>query len=132
MLAQSPYRSKMNAAARFLDELSLRAPSLKNLISTNLGNPLASGRPLDLRDAAPSESATEDAEPGHAAALPLGSRVEVDPWSNRIRLARTKPLSGTLPREPLAFQVSPFRIELTRAAQPKPGVSPPASALVKE
>ena len=131
MLAQSPYRSKMNAAARFLDELSLRAPSLKNLISTNLGNPLAEGR-LDRRDAAPSESATEDAEPGHAAALPLGSRVEVDPWSNRIRLARTKPLSGTLPREPLAFQVSPFRIELTRAAQPKPGDSPPASALVKE
>jgi hypothetical protein len=115
----------MNITVRFLDELSLRAPALKNLISANLGNPLADGGRFKAPGLERGEAVKAEGEPEGAAALPLGSRVEVDPWSNRIRLAKTKPVSGTLPREPLAFQVSPFRIELTRTAPTKPGNSAP-------
>lgn len=132
MLTRSPYGSKLNVTRRFMGELSLRAPTLKNLISANLGNSLAADGRLQAPDIARGESAEGEGEPANAAALPLGSRVEVDPWSNRIRLAKTKPVSGTLPREPLAFQVSPFRIELTRGAQPKPAHSPPAGVPIRE
>lgn len=129
MLAKSPYGPKMNATARFLDELSLRAPALENLISAKLGNPLSAAGRLQAPGIVRGEASLPDREPAAAAALPLGSRVEVDPWSNRIRLAKMKPVSGTLPKEPLAFQVSPFRIELTRTAPTKPGNPPPGGTL---
>jgi hypothetical protein len=48
------------------------------------------------------------------AALPLGGRVKLYPWSNKIELIKTKPIALMSPREKMPFEVTPFFPYLTR------------------
>jgi hypothetical protein len=48
------------------------------------------------------------------AALPLGSRIKVDPWANHITLMKAKPISLLSAREKMPFEVTPFAIHLTK------------------
>ena len=48
------------------------------------------------------------------AALPLGSRVKVNPWNNQLDLVKTRPLALLSPREKMPFEVTPFVLYLTR------------------
>ena len=48
------------------------------------------------------------------AALPLGSRVKLNPWSNRIELVKARPLALLSAREKMPFEVTPFALYLTR------------------
>jgi len=54
------------------------------------------------------------------AALPLGGRVRVDPWSNRLELIKTKPVALNSPAEKMPFEVTPFFPFLTRMGAPTP------------
>lgn len=48
------------------------------------------------------------------AALPLGSRVRLDPWTNRIQLIKAKPVELRAARDKMPFEVTPFVIHLSR------------------
>jgi hypothetical protein len=48
------------------------------------------------------------------AALPLGGRVKLDPWSNRLEMMKTKPVVLLSPQEKMPFEVTPFFPYLTR------------------
>jgi len=48
------------------------------------------------------------------AALPLGSRVKVNPWDDRVELLKAKPVSLSSAREKMPFEVTPFLLYLTR------------------
>ena len=48
------------------------------------------------------------------AALPLGGRVKVDPWSDQVELSKAKPVALTSAREKLEFEITPFFPYLTR------------------
>lgn len=48
------------------------------------------------------------------AALPLGGRIKLDPWSDRVELVKTKPLTLALPREKMPFEITPFFPYLSR------------------
>jgi hypothetical protein len=48
------------------------------------------------------------------AALPLGGRVRLDPWSNRVELLKAKPVALLTAREKMPFEVTPFFPYLTR------------------
>jgi hypothetical protein len=48
------------------------------------------------------------------AALPLGGRVKLDPWSNRLEMMKTKPVVLLSPQEKMPFEVAPFFPYLTR------------------
>jgi hypothetical protein len=54
------------------------------------------------------------------AAHPLGSRIKLDPWSNRVELMKTKPIVIQSAREKMLFEVTPFFPYLTRFANPAP------------
>jgi hypothetical protein len=41
-------------------------------------------------------------------ALPLGSRITVDPWSDRIEMLKSKPVRRVSASEKMPFEVSPF------------------------
>jgi hypothetical protein len=56
------------------------------------------------------------------AALPLGGRVKLDAWSNRIELSKSKQVAPAFAREKMAFEVTPLYPHLTRP------VSAPANA----
>jgi hypothetical protein len=122
ILSNSPYKQKLGNAGLFLRALSAHAPRLPNLIRANLGNQLQSGDALPrfaslISQAPPLEENKLD----QIAALPLGSRIKVDPWSNQIGMLKNRPVSLLSTREKMPFEVSPFLVYLTRAeAAPPP------------
>ena len=55
-------------------------------------------------------------------ALPLGSRIVLDPWSDRIEILKATPVRLRSKAEKIPFEVTPFYPYLRRLAAPeKPG-----------
>src|SRR5437660_8304964 len=125
LLTNSPYKDKLANAELFLKALQERAPELKNLIRPHLGNGLANGKSLRMSALLTSAPQLEVRRTDQIAALPLGGRVKLDPWSNRIELVKTKPVAILSPREKMPFEVTPFFPFLIRL----PGVTPDKVAL---
>jgi hypothetical protein len=46
--------------------------------------------------------------------LPLGSRVRLDPWTNKTALMEAKPVELRTAKDKLPFEVTPFMPYLTR------------------
>jgi hypothetical protein len=95
--------------------LSARGDELPHLIRPLLGNRLAANgkdlRMSGLMDKAP-ELQMERLD--QVAALPLGARVKMDPWSDRLFLMKTHNVPLLSAREKLPFEVTPFMLNLTR------------------
>jgi len=47
-------------------------------------------------------------------ALPIGGRVKLDPWYDRLDLLKSKPVGAVAEREKMPFEVTPFMPYLTR------------------
>ena len=110
---------QMNNAAMFFQALQTRQKEIPNLISAHLGNrvpnlPNLGSAPL----AAPVETAAAgDAKAAGApklAALPIGGRVKMDPWSDKLEMLKSKPVGVLAEREKMPFEVTPFMPYLTR------------------
>jgi hypothetical protein len=48
------------------------------------------------------------------AALPIGGRVKMDPWTDKLELLKSKPVGTVAEREKMPFEVTPFMPYLTR------------------
>ncbi|MBZ5724624.1 MAG: M48 family metalloprotease [Acidobacteriia bacterium] len=116
ILSQSPYKANLSGAGLFVKALDSRSAQLPNLIRANLGNQLtcdtARARMKALADQAPP---LEQDKLEQIAALPLGSRVRLDPWTDEIALVKAKPVPLISARDKLPFEVTPFMIFLSRA-----------------
>src|SRR5690606_38989809 len=84
LLEKSPYGDQLGNAALFLAALRERSPMLPNLIEGNFGNALGSSERVNRLSHALAQ--VPDGEQAPIAALPLGSRIDLDPWTNRITL----------------------------------------------
>jgi len=111
-LKNSPYKDKLGNAGLFLRALHERAGKLPNLLKSRMGNRLT--RAKDLMRTAPKLETTKVEQ---VAALPLGGRLRVDPWSNRVELVKTKPVVLRSAREKMPFEVTPVFLQLTRQKQ---------------
>jgi Zn-dependent protease with chaperone function len=112
LLKNSPYKDKLANAGLFMKALQEHAPALPQLIRPHLGNSLAGANRLtNLIAAAP---ALDPKRLDQIAALPLGGRVKVDPWSDQVELTKAKPVALTSAREKLEFEITPFFPYLTR------------------
>lgn len=119
MLSQSAYQDKMGNAGLFLKALASRAPAYPNLIRATLGNRIARGDGVvRLRSLAQAGPDLDENKLDQIAALPLGSRIRVDPWTNRIFLLQAKPVALLSARDKLPFEITPFMIPLSRAEAP--------------
>jgi len=114
LLKNSPYKDKLANAGLFLRALQDRAPQLKNLIRPHLGDGLASKKDVRMAELTAGAPQLETRKTDQIAALPLGGRVKLDPWSNRVELLKTKPTALTSAREKMPFEVTPFFPFLTR------------------
>jgi hypothetical protein len=114
LLAKSPYKDKLGNAGLFLKALQTRAPQLKHLIRPHLGNSLAGGQTMRMAAVLNSAPQLETRRVDQIAALPLGGRVRLDPWSNRVELLKAKPVALLSAREKMPFEVTPFFPYLTR------------------
>jgi hypothetical protein len=110
-LKNSPYKDKLSNAALFLRALEDRAGVLPNLLRPHLGNQIASNGKADLIPQAPR---LELQRTDQIAALPLGSRVQVDLWNDTIQLMKSKSVALQSPREKMPFEVTPIFLYLTR------------------
>jgi len=108
LLAKSPYNNQMASAKLFLAALDSRQKEIPNLISPHLGNRVLFA---DLKITAP---ATVDKKAQTITALPIGGRVKLDPWNDRLELLKSKPIGNVAEREKMPFEVTPFMPYLTR------------------
>ena len=104
LLKNSPYKDKLGNASLFLKQLSAASAALPALIDARLGNGVALSS--DLANLGP---ALQTSKLDQVAALPLGARVKVNPWDDRVELLRAKPVPLNSAREKMPFEVTPFR-----------------------
>jgi Peptidase family M48 len=112
LLKNSPYKDKLGNAGLFLKALQQKGPELPNLIRPHLGNSFAGGnRMANLLASAP---ALDEKRLDQIAALPLGGRIKVDPWTDHVELSKAKPVALTSTHEKMEFEITPFFPYLTR------------------
>jgi hypothetical protein len=117
LLQKSPYNGKLNEGGLFLRVLAARSKDLPNLVSPHLGDRLALGNQV-VRMQAVEQSAPELklTQVDQIAALPLGARIKLDPWTDRVEMMKSKPVAASSAREKMPFEVTPFAPYLTRRA----------------
>ena len=114
LLNNSPYKDKLGNAGLFLRALQDRGPVLKHLIESHLGNGLGSPKNLRMAELLSSAPQLEHQKTDQIAALPLGGRIKVDPWSNRAEMVKGKAVPLNSAREKMPFEVTPFFPYITR------------------
>jgi len=115
MLKNSPYAQKLDAAGLFLKMLNTRAVALNALLTAHLGNNMAEGaavtRMSQLMGSAPQ---VDWNKLDQIAALPLGGRVKLNQWDDKVELVKSQPVAITSARDKMPFEVTPFFPRLTR------------------
>jgi len=115
LLKNSPYAQKLDSAGLFLRMLSARGEALPGLLSAHLGNPIAvNGQPTRLTDIMNRAPQLDMNKLDQIAALPLGGRVKLNPWDNKVELIKSAPVALTSVREKMPFEVTPFFPRLSR------------------
>jgi Peptidase family M48 len=114
LLKNSPYKDKLNNAGLFLKALQEKAPELPNLIRPHLGNSFAGSKTVRMSSLIASSPALDEKRLDQIAALPLGGRIKVDPWSDRVELSKAKPVALTAAREKMEFEITPVFPYLSR------------------
>jgi hypothetical protein len=109
ILNNSPYKNQLGNAGLFLQALDTRQKEIPNLISGHLGN-----RVPQINDLKSMTPVDPKQNPQKIAALPLGGRVKIDPWNDKLELMKSKPIGAVAEREKMPFEVTPFMPYLTR------------------
>ncbi len=122
LLQSSPYKEQLGTAKLFMDALETRQKDIPNLISPHLGDrvpvnmAMASAAPTSQPPAGPNAAADPKVKTAASpvVALPLGGRVKMDPWSDKLEMLKSKPVGTVAEREKMPFEVTPFMLYLTR------------------
>src|SRR5215469_147968 len=116
LLKNSPYAQKLGSAGLYLRQLQARGPKLPALLTAHLGNSFSDDRGnitrlVVLETSAP---ALDVSKLDQIAALPLGGRIKLDPWQDKVEMIKAAPVSITSVRDKMPFEVTPFFPRLTR------------------
>jgi len=127
LLQNSPYKDQLATAKLFMNALESRQKDIPNLISPHLGDRVPSSVTMSSV-ALPSQpqadpNAKNKTVDSPVVALPLGGRVKMDPWSDKLEMLRSKPIGQVAERERMPFEVTPFMLYLTRQVNTSSGVS---------
>ena len=113
LIANSPYKNQLSNAGLFLQALQSRQKQIPNLISAHLGNRVPEVPSVTTAAVAPTPDAKQQ-NTQKIAALPIGGRVKMDPWSDKLEMIKSKPIGIVAEREKMPFEVTPFMPYLTR------------------
>jgi Peptidase family M48 len=116
LLKNSPYAQKLDVPSLFLKELTLRAPTLSALLTAHLGNSFTNdkGQLVRLSALATTGPALDPSKLDQIAALPMGGRVKLNAWTDRVELTKSAPVAITSARDKMPFEVTPFFPRLSR------------------
>src|ERR1700730_7757559 len=108
LFSKSPYKDQLANAGLFLKALEARSPQLPNLLHGRFSNDFGSSHLVGMRALANFPKHLQMDRVDQIPALPLGSRITVDPWSDRIEMLKSKPVRPVSASEKMPFEVSPF------------------------
>jgi len=108
LLKKSPYADKLANTGLFMTQLQAQSKALKSLINPHLGNHVFTY--ADLTGTAPK---LERLKIDQIAALPVGSRIKLDGWTNQVSLLNISKSSLDSAREKFPFEITPFIPHLT-------------------
>jgi hypothetical protein len=115
MLKASPYAQKLDAAGLFIKALQARAPQLSALLQAHLGNNFTeNGTVTRMAQLAASAPALDWNKLDQIAALPLGGRVRMNAWDDKVEMVKSQPVAITSARDKMPFEVTPFYPRLSR------------------
>ena len=115
LLGNSPYKDKLGSAGLFLRALEARSKELPSLITPEFGSRMARGNSvLRMSKLLQSGPALKEADVSQIAALPLGSRIKLDPWDDHVELKKGKPVPLLSARDKMEFEVTPMIPHLAR------------------
>jgi hypothetical protein len=135
LLQSSPYKEQLSTAKLFMNALDTRQKDIPNLISPHLGDRVPTN--MTVATAAPAAAPAASADPKAAAsspivALPLGGRVKMDPWSDKLEMLKAKPVGTVAEREKMPFEVTPFMLYLTRQGNSNSSASMPGTPVAAD
>jgi hypothetical protein len=108
LLKNSPYKDKLASAGLFLKQLDVEQKALPALINPKLGNRVYVAQ--QLMNTAPQIQLTKLDQ---ISALPLGGRIKLDAWSDKVEMVKNRPVALISEREKMPFEVTPFLPYLT-------------------
>lgn len=112
IMRNSPYKDSNQAVSDFVAALRVRAPMLRELLATNLGESVLSTLPRVGEETSGKQDLADKAWSG----LPLGSRTRTDPWSDAIEFVPPGRTGPPPPYEDFEFGITPVFFYLRRAA----------------
>ena len=117
LLSKSPYQAQLASAGLFVEALQERSTRLPNLLHSRLSNDFGTTHLTQIKAVAnlPKHLQTERLD--QISALPLGSRITLDPWSDRLVMLKSTPVRLESASEKMPFEVSPFFPYLRRQDQ---------------
>jgi Peptidase family M48 len=123
LLRNSPYKDKLATVGLFMKQLDMSRNALPKLIRGQVGNSLMVDAKPRLATVMANAPNLEPDKIDQIAALPLGGRIKVDPWSGGVEISKAKPVAILNAREKMPFEVTPvfpylMRIQPTRAVAP--------------
>jgi len=110
LLKMSPYQDQSGSVQAFFEALQNREKDVPNLISPHLGNRVPKHWTISSAAAAQQARKTANA----TVALPLGGRIKVEPWDDRLLLLKAQPEASIAEYEKMPFEMAPFLVYLTR------------------
>ncbi len=120
LFSKSPYGDKIANVALFVQALQARSAQLPKLMQGHLSNDFASSHLVGMQAVSSSPKQLRIKQLDQIAALPLGSRIKLDPWSDRIEMLKTKSPPPVTAADKRPFEVSPFFPYLKRLDEQKP------------
>ena len=114
LLQNSPYKDKLASAGLFLKELQIQSHRLSWLINPRFGNKMAHGSSTRMGALAQSAPELETTNIAQLPALPLGSRIKLDPWDDHVEMKKSKPAALISVRDKMSFEVTPMFPNLVR------------------
>jgi hypothetical protein len=121
LLKNSPYKDKLASAGLFLKQLDLDSKALPALVNPHLGNRVYLA--AQLMALAPKPDATNLEQ---IPALPIGSRVHLDPWNDQVEWMSGEHGPLLWVGEQVPFEITPYMPHLTRYGStnaPKPAAN---------
>lgn len=124
LLESSPYKDKMSQAGLYLKALGAQSDRLPSLIKALFGSQLAQKNNVTrLSDLIQRSPELQRKRVDQTAALPLGGRTKLDPWTDKLQMARFRAITPQSALEKMPFEITPVYLHLTRQASEDGGVA---------
>jgi Peptidase family M48 len=114
LFSRSPYKDQWANVRLFSQALDDSYARFPNLLDGRFSNDFGSSHLVGMKPRIDSPKPPNTDQLNQISAQPIGSRIVVDPWSDRIEMLKSKPVRLMSPAEKIPFQVAPFYPHLKR------------------